>query len=362
MRKTLDRVGADAQTSQNHASSKRAILLFTVAGGMLAFGIVASAGIGQMTIGVTEVLGSILRFFGLETAWAPSEIAYATLWNIRFPRIVMSIIVGVMLAVAGAVMQALFSNPLAEPGVVGVSSGAALGAALALAFGSGVLGEWTVAGFAFLGSLLTTFVVYSASRSRGRTESVTLILTGIAINAFAGAGLALVMVLSSASSREQIVFWQLGTMNGSRWSEVLVVASIGLLALIGVMILAPQYDLLALGDRTAVHLGVRVERLRITSIVLVALLTGVAVAFVGIVAFVGLVVPHIARMILGPSNQLLISASILLGGTMLVWADLFARTIVPAADLPLGVLTSIVGGPFFYWLIRRTRRTSGGWA
>ncbi len=330
---------------------------------MLLAGIVLSAGLGQLAIGPADVIGSLLRAVGLPNGWAPEDaLIEQTLWQIRLPRVAMSLLVGALLAVAGAVMQAVFANPLAEPGVVGVSSGAALGAAASIAFGLTFLGGWTTAVFAFAGGLVATFVVYSTARAQGRTESVTLVLTGIAVNAFAGAGLALLMTVGDSGSREQIVFWQLGSMNGSRWGEVGVSALVGGAAVIAALLLARQYDLLALGDRTAAHLGVRVERLRILSIVLVALLTGAAVAFVGIISFVGLVVPHIVRMILGPSNRLLIGASALLGAALLVLADLLARTLVPATDLPIGVLTSLVGSPFFYWLIRRNRRRAGGWA
>jgi iron complex transport system permease protein len=334
-----------------------------VSAALLLGGIVLSAGLGQLAIGPADVIGSLLRAVGLPNGWAPEDaLIEQTLWQIRLPRVAMSLLVGALLAVAGAVMQAVFANPLAEPGVVGVSSGAALGAAASIAFGLTFLGGWTTAVFAFAGGLVATFVVYSTARAQGRTESVTLVLTGIAVNAFAGAGLALLMTVGDSGSREQIVFWQLGSMNGSRWGEVGVSALVGGAAVVAALLLARQYDLLALGDRTAAHLGVRVERLRILSIVLVALLTGAAVAFVGIISFVGLVVPHIVRMILGPSNRLLIGASALLGAALLVLADLLARTLVPATDLPIGVLTSLVGGPFFYWLIRRNRRRAGGWA
>ncbi|MCD2500020.1 FecCD family ABC transporter permease [Microbacterium nymphoidis] len=340
----------------------RTVVLFTVSAALLLAGIVLSAGLGQLAIGPADVIGSLLRAVGLPNGWAPEDaLIEQTLWQIRLPRVAMSLLVGALLAVAGAVMQAVFANPLAEPGVVGVSSGAALGAAASIAFGLTFLGGWTTAVFAFAGGLVATFVVYSTARAQGRTESVTLVLTGIAVNAFAGAGLALLMTVGDSGSREQIVFWQLGSMNGSRWGEVGVSALVGGAAVIAALLLARQYDLLALGDRTAAHLGVRVERLRILSIVLVALLTGAAVAFVGIISFVGLVVPHIVRMILGPSNRLLIGASALLGAALLVLADLLARTLVPATDLPIGVLTSLVGGPFFYWLIRRNRRRAGGW-
>jgi len=341
----------------------RIAVLFTVSAALLLAGIVLSAGLGQLAIGPADVIGSLLRAVGLPNGWAPEDaLIEQTLWQIRLPRVAMSLLVGALLAVAGAVMQAVFANPLAEPGVVGVSSGAALGAAASIAFGLTFLGGWTTAVFAFAGGLVATFVVYSTARAQGRTESVTLVLTGIAVNAFAGAGLALLMTVGDSGSREQIVFWQLGSMNGSRWGEVGVSALVGGAAVVAALLLARQYDLLALGDRTAAHLGVRVERLRILSIVLVALLTGAAVAFVGIISFVGLVVPHIVRMILGPSNRLLIGASALLGAALLVLADLLARTLVPATDLPIGVLTSLVGGPFFYWLIRRNRRRAGGWA
>jgi iron complex transport system permease protein len=330
---------------------------------LLVVGILLSAGLGQLPIGPTQVIGSVLHALGIDNGWAPADaLVEQTLWQIRFPRVMMSLLVGAFLAVAGAVMQAVFSNPLAEPGVVGVSSGAALGAAASITLGLTFFGAWSTAVFAFLGSLAATFIVYSTARAQGRTESVTLILTGIAVNAFAGAGLALFMFLGDTASREQIIFWQLGSMNGSRWNEVLVVALVGVVGFAAIVLLGRRYDLLALGDRTASHLGVRVERLRILSIVLIAMLTGVAVAFVGIISFVGLVTPHVIRMLMGPSNRTLIVASLLGGATLLVYADLVARTAVPSADLPIGLLTSLIGGPFFYWLIRRSRRKAGGWA
>ena len=338
------------------------VLVFAGSAVLLIVGVLLSAGLGQLPIGPAEVIGSLLRGIGIDNPLAPTDpLIEQTLWQIRLPRVVASLLVGALLAVAGAVMQAVFANPLAEPGVVGVSAGAALGAAASIAFGLTMFGGLTTAVLAFAGGLAATIIVYLTARSQGRTESVTLILTGIAVNAFAGAGLALIMTVGDSGSREQIVFWQLGSMNGSRWSEVLLIAVVGGIAVAGALLLARQYDILALGDRTAAHLGVRVERLRVISIVLVALLTGAAVAFVGIISFVGLVVPHIVRMVLGPSNRALIAASAVLGAALLVFADLLARTAVPATDLPIGILTSLVGGPFFYWLIRRNRKKAGGW-
>ncbi|WP_233245522.1 FecCD family ABC transporter permease [Salinibacterium hongtaonis] len=342
---------------------RRGVVLTLVLVVALLGGVLLSAMLGQLPVTPTEVIGSILQAMGIQNEWAPTDpIVEATLWAVRFPRIVMGLVVGAALAVAGAVMQAIFGNPLAEPGVVGVSSGAALGAAAAIVFGLTAFGGWIVAVMAFATGLLSVLLVYFVSRSSGRTEVVTLLLTGIAINAFAGAGLAMLMFAGDASSREQIVFWQLGSMNGVRWNEVAIVALVTIAGIIGAMFAARRYDLLALGERAAKHLGVNVEQLRVVSIVLVALLTGVAVAFCGIIAFVGLVVPHIIRMAIGPAHRPLILASAIGGGVLLVFADILARTLISGADLPIGMLTSLVGGPFFFYLLYRARKQSGGWA
>lgn len=341
----------------------RAFALILLLAGVLVGGIVLSAITGQLPITPTEVAGSLLRAMGIDTAWAPTDpIVESTLWVVRFPRIVMGLAVGAALAVAGAVMQAVFGNPLAEPGVVGVSSGAALGASAAIALGASVLGGPGVALFAFIGGLLATLLVYAVARAGGRTEVVTLLLTGIAVNAIAQAGIAFVLFAADTASREQIVFWQLGSLGGSRWDQVALVAAVAAVGIAISLVLARRYDLLALGERNARHLGVDVERLRLVSIVLVALLTGAAVAFVGIIAFVGLVVPHLIRMIIGPAHRGLILASAVGGGALLVVADLLTRTLVAGAELPIGMLTSLVGGPFFFWLLYRQRRRSGGWA
>ena len=329
----------------------------------LVVAVLLSAVVGQLAVSPAEVVGSVLRAVGIHNPWAPGdEIVEATLWVVRFPRIVMGLAVGAALAIAGAVMQAIFGNPLAEPGVVGVSSGAALGASAAIVFGITALGSWSIALFAFAGGLLATLLVYFVSRANGRTEVVTLLLTGIAINAFAGAGLAFLLFVGNTASREQVVFWQLGSLNGSLWSETLVVGVVTVAGLVVALLLARRYDLLSLGERNARHLGINVEALRIGSIVLVALLTGVAVAFCGIIAFVGLVIPHLIRMIIGPAHRHLILASAVGGGALLTFADLLARTLVTGADLPIGMLTSLIGGPFFFFLLWRQRKRSGGWA
>ncbi|MCR6689262.1 iron ABC transporter permease [Cellulomonas sp.] len=324
---------------------------------------VASAGIGQLYVPPAEVLGSVLRRLGLETGVGTSHPhTEAALWSIRFPRVVMALLVGAALATGGALMQGVFGNPLADPGVVGVSAGAAVGACSVIVLGWTFLGPWTVAATAFVAGLATTLLVYATARDGGRTQVVTLVLTGVAVNAVAGAALALLTFLGDTQAREQIVFWQLGSLNGTRWQHVAVVAPVVLLGVVAAVGTARRLDLLALGERSARHLGVDVERLRLVCIVLVALLTAGAVAFCGIIAFVGLVVPHVVRMAVGPGHRVLLPASALGGAVLLLCADLVARTAVPYADLPIGMLTALVGGPFFFWLIRRTRRSAGGWA
>lgn len=341
----------------------RKVLVGAALAVVLLGGVLLSALLGQLPVTPAEVVGSLLRAAGIPNGWAPTDdIVESTLWVVRFPRIVMAMAVGAALATAGAVMQAIFGNPLAEPGVVGVSSGAALGAAAGIVLGVTALGDYAVALLAFLGGLAATLLVYLVARANGRTEVVTLLLTGIAVNAFAGAGLAFVLFLADTASREQIVFWQLGSLNGSLWHEVVVVVVVAVVGVVASVLLGRRFDLLALGERNARHLGLDVERLRILSIVLVALLTGAAVAFVGIVSFVGLVVPHVMRMLLGPRHRGLLVASAFGGAVLMIASDLLARTVVPGAELPIGMLTSLVGGPFFFFLLYRQRRRSGGWA
>ena len=347
-------------TAARHTVTKTA--LFVGLAIALVVAVFFSAGTGQLAVPPQEVLGSILHRIGIDWFPLPSHpLGDQTLWAIRFPRVAMSALVGAGLAVAGLLMQAIFGNPLAEPGVIGVSSGAAVGASLSIVFGLTFFGQWTIAVFAFGFGLLATVIIYAMSRADGRTEVVTLVLTGIAVNAIAGAAIALLTFLGDQQSREQIVFWQLGSLAGSRWSQVLIVAPVVAVGLLAAYIAARKLDLLSLGERNARHLGVNVELLRILMIVIVALLTGAAVAFAGIISFVGLVIPHLMRMILGPAHFPLVTASVLGGSLLLTLADLAARTIVPNADMPIGMLTALVGGPFFFWLLRRTRKRAGGW-
>ncbi|NEA44796.1 iron ABC transporter permease [Streptomyces sp. SID10815] len=320
-----------------------------------------AAGLGAYPIPTGDVLSSVLHRIGVG-AGGLDRVAESVLWNVRFPRIVLALLVGASLGCAGALTQGVFGNPLAEPGVIGVSSGAAVGAVAAIALGIDVLGAWTVPVFAFVTGLGTVLLVYAMARSGGRTEVVTLILTGIAVNAFALALIGLFLFFADTAAVNQITFWQLGSLSQATWPKVLAVLPCAVLGLALAPARSRRLDLLALGERPARHLGVDVERLRITLVLIVALLTAAAVSVSGIIGFVGLVVPHLLRMAAGPGHRFLVPGSALLGALVLLAADLVARTVAAPAELPLGVLTALLGSPFFFWLLRRTRRRQGGWA
>ncbi|KXZ59246.1 Hemin transport system permease protein HmuU [Brevibacterium ravenspurgense] len=351
------------EKTSGRVSAARVTTVFTTLVVLLLGGTLLSAMLGQLYIAPKEVVGSVLQSVGINWLPGPShEFGAEALWEVRFPRIVLTVFVGAALAIAGAVMQGIFGNPLAEPGTIGVSSGAAVGASFAFLHGLSFLGGFTVPFLAFVCGLVTTIVVYVLARSNGRTEVVTLILTGVAVNAISGALISFIVFKAPTQAREQIVFWQMGSFNGSRWEQVAIVVPLVVVGIGLTMFLARGLDLVSLGEKAARHLGVDVERLRLYAMVLSALLVSAAVAFVGIIAFVGLVVPHLMRMLLGPGHRLLLPASVLGGAVLLTFADLAARTLIEFADLPIGMLTALIGGPYFFYLLRRSRREAGGWA
>lgn len=324
--------------------------------------VVISAAVGKVGIPPIEVLGSIAHHFRLDIGPMPSHPqGEHTLWVVRFPRIVLGLLVGAALGAAGCLLQGVLANPLAEPGVIGVSSGAAVGACLAIVIGGVGVNGWTLAGAAFVFGLATAGTVYLLSLRDGSSSAIMLVLTGIAVNAFALGIIAFLTFVASTAAREQIVFWQLGSLAGANWSSVWTVLPLVILGVGWALLLTRKLDILALGEVQASSLGVDVEKVRRQVIVLVALLTAAAVAFAGIIMFVGLVVPHLLRLIVGPRHAILLPASVIGGAIVLAAADLGSRTVVGDADLPLGVFTSLVGGPVFFWLLRRSRHAGAGW-
>lgn len=333
--------------------------------GGLALGLVAavvlSVAVGAVHVRPTQVLAILAQRLGLDIGVTYTPQQEAIVWAIRLPRVLLGVLVGAGLASAGAALQGIFRNPLADPGVIGVSSGAALGAVFAIVLGVAGLGQRALPVAAFAGGLVATLVVYGLSRHQGRTEVVTLVLTGVAVNAIAGAGIGLLTFLASDAQLRSLVFWSLGSLGGATWGVLGAVAPFLLAGLVLLPRFARALDLLVLGEREAAHLGVATERVRIGVIVLAAMTTGAAVAAAGIVGFIGLVVPHLVRLVAGPSHRVVLVASAIGGGIVVVGADLASRTLAVPAELPLGVLTGAMGGPFFLWLLHRARREQGGW-
>ncbi|GAB2922345.1 FecCD family ABC transporter permease [Streptomyces sundarbansensis] len=355
------RTSGASGASGTDSPRSRAYLLTAGLALALLTGCLLSAATGAYGIPLGDALSSVQHRIGLG-GQALDRVGESVLWNVRLPRVALAVLVGASLGCAGALMQGVFGNPLAEPGVIGISAGAAVGAVASIALGLTFLGNWTITVCAFLAGLATVLVVYALSRSGGRTEVVTLILTGIAVNAFAGALIGLFIFFADNAQITQITFWQLGSLSQATWPKVLAVLPCALAGLLIAPFHSSRLDLLALGERPARHLGVDVERLRIVLVLVVALLTAAAVAVAGIISFVGLLVPHLLRMANGPGHRFLVPGSALGGALVLVAGDLAARTVAAPAELPLGVLTALFGSPFFFWLLRRTRRKQGGWA
>ncbi|MEM1214502.1 MAG: iron ABC transporter permease [Bacteroidota bacterium] len=285
------------------------------------------------------------------------------LLEIRFPRIVQAALVGAGLAIAGAAIQGLFRNPLADQTLIGVSSGAMLFAVLAIVFLNTLLAQvaaWlqqtTVGIAAFLGGLLTTFLVYRLSRN-GRTTSVmTMLLAGIAISAFAAAVTGVFIYLSDDQQLRDITFWSMGSLGGANWLQVGLLLPLVGLGIVGLLRYAKPLNAIILGESEAAYLGIPVEKIKARIIVLTALIVGLCISVSGIIGFVGLIIPHFLRLLRGPDYRYLLPASALLGAIFLVLTDTLARTIIAPAELPIGILTAVIGAPFFLWLLLRQRQ------
>ena len=266
------------------------------------------------------------------------------------------------LGLAGALMQGLFRNPLADPGLIGVSSGAALAAASFIVMGNlwfpdlpRALGSWTLVSMAFMGGLVVTFLIYALAQSQGGTRMGLMLLAGIAVNALAGAGLGYLSFLATDEQLRNLQFWLLGSLGGARWSAVVLVGAVVILACGAGLTLARPLNAIALGEAQAVLLGVDVERTKRWAIWVCALAVGAVTATTGMIGFVGLIAPHWVRMVAGPDHRIVLPGSALLGAALVLAADAVARTAVKPAELPLGVLTAFIGVPMFLFMLRHFR-------
>jgi iron complex transport system permease protein len=317
--------------------------------------------IASLAIGAsgTSLWGVILK---VAQGQALTQTEAVVLWDIRAPRLVLGICIGASLAVSGAVMQGLFRNPLADPGLVGVSAGAGLGAISAIVLGgllpsavSQVTGTYLVPVAAFLGGWISTLVLYRVATRGGRTSVATMLLAGIALGALAGAASGLLVYAADDRQLRDLTFWGLGSLAGASWAKVMVAGPLIALAIGVACTLGRGLNGLAMGEATAHHIGIPVQRMKNTAILTVAGATGAAVAVSGGIGFIGIIVPHLLRLWTGPDHRTLLINAALLGASMLLIADMISRVVIAPAELPIGIVTAVLGGPVFLWILLRKR-------
>ena len=338
------------------ASNRTAIL--TILGVLILFVTLLSAAIGAVSIPFSQLSAILLSKIGIHLPVEIDPRADLVLTGIRLPRVLLGVLAGMALAVSGALMQGLFRNPLADPALIGISSGSSFGASLMIVFGSTLpgfvassLGLFTIALAAFAGGLMVTFIVYTISTRDSQTSVATMLLAGIAMNALCGAGTGGLILFSTDTQLRDLTFWSLGSLGAATWQTLAVVAPFVIIVLIISPWLARALNALLLGESAAHHLGIETQRVKRLVILLSALAVGAVTAVTGLIGFVGLVVPHLIRLTFGPDHRLLLPASALLGGILLVFSDLLARILLQPAEIPIGIITAIFGAPFFLWLL-----------
>jgi iron complex transport system permease protein len=328
--------------------------------------VLVSLSIGAVPISIAESLAIVLQLVGVQSDVPYDASQVGVLIHIRAPRVAMGVIVGAGLAVCGAAMQGMFRNPLADPGLIGVSSGAALAAVAVIVLGSQVAWldglvdrSWVLPMAAFCGGLCVTWLVYQLGGSRGQAQVATMLLAGISINAIAGAATGLLTYMADDQQLRTMTFWSMGSLGGASWSQVGVVAPLILVPVLLIPLFAKALNAMLLGEEVARHLGFNMRYLKRLLVILVSMAIGAAVAVSGIIGFVGLVVPHLLRLAMGPDHRWLLPGSALLGASLLLLSDLLARTVVSPAELPIGIVTAILGGPVFLWLLLVQRKRGG---
>lgn len=338
-------------------------------GALLLLALAVAAGCGAYAIAPQALPGIAWR--ALVAAWQGVPLTQAmhgdtqalVFASIRLPRLLLGVAAGAGLGLAGALMQGLFRNPLADPGLVGVSSGAALAAGITIVLGAALvpdmprqLGSWALVLSAFAGGLGVTALIYLLAQTASGTQVTLMLLAGIAINALAGAGLGYLSTIATDEQMRSVQFWMLGSLGTASWQSVWLVMGLSVLALALGLTLARPLNALALGEAQAAMLGVPVERVKRLAVLLAALAVGAVTATTGIIGFIGLVAPHMVRLLLGPDHRLVLPGAALLGAALVLLADALARTVAAPAELPLGVLTAALGAPFFLVLLRSPLR------
>ncbi|SEP21574.1 iron complex transport system permease protein [Salinihabitans flavidus] len=334
----------------------RARALHGVLAGVLALCALASLQVGATDVTLTAMLGKLIGGEAL------SQMERVVLFDIRLPRLAMGVLVGAALAVSGAAMQGLFRNPLADPGIVGVGAGAGLGAILAIVLGAllpvwiiNLVGNQLTPFAAFLGGWGSTILLYRVSTRHGRTSVATMLLAGIALGALAGALSGILVYIADDRQLRDLTFWGLGSLTGASWAKVFAAGPLIVLSIGAALVLGRGLNGLALGEATAAHIGIDVQRMKNVAILSVAGATGAAVAVSGGIGFVGIVVPHLLRLASGPDHRTLLLNSALLGASLLILADVIARVVIAPAELPIGIVTAVLGAPVFLWILLKRR-------
>ena len=334
---------------------------------LLAMTLLLAVGVGGIGISPVETLAVIGNALGLPFGDVATGREADVLLAIRLPRVLLGLLVGGTLGVSGGAMQGLFRNPLADPGLIGISAGGGLAAVAAIVGGTALFGSMEgtlqlsfISFSAFLGSLIAALFAYRVGAVNGQLSVATLVLAGVAVNALAGAGTGFLTYIATDVQLRSITFWGLGSLGNGTWTNVGVLLPFALAAIVGLPFMARQLNALALGEAEAGYLGVNVGRLKLGVILLSALGVGASVAMTGVIGFIGLVVPHLIRLTLGPDHRLLLPGSALLGAVVVVGADALCRTVAAPAELPIGIVTAGIGAPFFLWLLLRRRREIGG--
>lgn len=328
--------------------------LLSLSAFFLVFIALSSIATGPMNISLSDSFNSLVPWSSIET---PAHIDLI-IHQVRLPRTLLCMLVGAILAISGVVMQGLFRNPLAEPGIIGVSAGAALGAAMAIVLFSSIAEQFplfmnfaAVPIFAFLGGAITTLIVYRLGTSKFGTSITVMLLAGVAISALSGAGIGYLNFIADDQMLRDLSLWSMGSLAGATWPD-LMLAAIGLAVLLFLFMKnASGLNALLLGEAEAKHLGINVQSLKKRMIILSAVGVGITVSLSGMIGFIGLIIPHLGRMIAGPNHKTLLPLSALLGGLLLTCADMFARVAVSPAELPVGIVTAIIGAPFFLYLL-----------
>jgi len=327
--------------------------------------ILLATGTGAMHISPMQVSAILLEKVGIHLPVSYEENMQGVLWVIRLPRVVLAVLIGAGLGVAGASLQGLFRNPLADPGLIGISSGASMAAVVMIIIQHALpvfqavpaLNFYALNIAAFAGAILTTLFIFRISRSGGQATISTMLLAGIAVRALCESVTGLMTYVANNEQLRSITFWSLGSLGGASWQTVTGIAPFIIIPLIMLPRFAPALNLLALGEREAMHSGVKVPQLKMLLVIFATMAVASGVAVAGIIGFIGLIVPHIVRQFTGPDYRILIPGSALSGAVLLSVADLLCRTTVAPAELPVGIITAVIGAPFFLWLIIKEKRT-----